>query len=336
MKTQTPSLELYHFPVMLNEIIKISSPITGGDFVDCTFGGGGYTEALLNYPKTRVIGIDRDKTVAVVAKKIKKKFKNRFKFYQLKFSQVDTVLKNNADVIIFDLGLSSIQLSDLRRGFSFKSNEFLDMAMGLSDISAQDAINNLTELQLKLIIKILGEEKEASKIAKNIVKARTEKKITQVNDLVKIIENSKKKNFSSKINPCTKTFQALRIFVNKEITELMNGMINATKILKPGGKILVVSFHSIEDKIVKYFFSNFSENKSRPSRYLPLNETNNTALFEKYINKIIRPSKKEIELNKPSRSAKLRFATRSKNKFFYPTSLFQKFNKYLTVEEINV
>ena len=113
--------------------------------------------------------------------------------------------------------------------------------MGLSDISAQDAINNLTELQLKLIIKILGEEKEASKIAKNIVKARTEKKITQVNDLVKIIENSKKKNFSSKINPCTKTFQALRIFVNKEITELMNGMINATKILKPGGKILVVS-----------------------------------------------------------------------------------------------
>ena len=133
--------------------------------------------------------------------------KNRFKFYQLKFSQVDTVLKNNADVIIFDLGLSSIQLSDLRRGFSFKSNEFLDMAMGLSDISAQDAINNLTELQLKLIIKILGEEKEASKIAKNIVKARTEKKITQVNDLVKIIENSKKKNFSNKINPCTKTFK---------------------------------------------------------------------------------------------------------------------------------
>ena len=131
------------------------------------------------------------------------------------------------------------------------------------------SINNLSELDLKLIIKIFGEEKEAARIAKNIVKFRNEKKITKVKDLVEIIEKSKKKNYASKINPCTKTFQALRIFVNKEITELINGIINATKILKPGGKILIVSFHSIEDKIVKYFFSNFSTNKSKPSRYLP-------------------------------------------------------------------
>ena len=336
MKIQTLSLESSHFPVMLNEIIEISSPEKGGHFIDSTFGGGGYSKALLQFPKTKVTGIDRDQAVAKIAAKILKKFKNRFQFYQLKFSQVDTISKNYVDVIIFDLGLSSIQLNDLKRGFSFKSNELLDMAMGLSDISAQEVVNNLTELELKLIIKILGEEKEASKIAKNIVKARTEKKITQVNELVKIIEKSKKKNFSSKINPCTKTFQALRIFVNKEITELINGMINATKILKPGGKILIVSFHSIEDKIVKYFFSNFSENKSMPSRYLPFNETSSPALFEKYINKIIQPSKKEIEQNNRSRSAKLRFAVRSKNKFFQPTSIFQKFKKYLEIEAINV
>ena len=124
------------------------------------------------------------------------------------------------------------------------------MSMGLSKLSAQDVINNLSEKKLRLIIKIFGEEKDASKIAKNIVKARSEYKITRVDELVKIIEKSKKKNFSSKINPSTKTFQALRIFVNKEISELINGIISATKLLKPGGKILVVSFHSIEDKIV--------------------------------------------------------------------------------------
>ena len=144
--------------------------------------------------------------------------------------------------------------------------------MGLSDISAQEVVNNLSESQLKLIIKTLGDEREASKIAKNIVKSRIQKKIKTVDELVSIIEKSKKKNFFNKINPSTKTFQALRIFVNKEISELINGIINATKILKPGGKILIVSFHSIEDKIVKYFFSNFSKNKSKPSRYFPENE----------------------------------------------------------------
>ena len=133
----------------------------------------------LKFPKTKVIGLDRDSSVISNCKKIKKKFKNRFKFYQLKFSQIDKILKNNVDTIIFDLGLSSIQLNNLKRGFSFKSKEKLDMTMGLSNISAQEVINNLSEKKLKLIIKILGEEKEASKIAKNIVKARSKKKKLQ-------------------------------------------------------------------------------------------------------------------------------------------------------------
>ena len=208
-------------------------------FIDCTFGGGGYSKELLKYPKTRVIGLDRDTYIISIAKKLEKKFDKRFKFYQLKFSQIDKLIKEYVDGIIFDLGLSSIQLNNLKRGFSFKSKEDLDMSMGLTDTSAKDTVNNLSEMQLKLIIKILGEEKDASKIAKNIVKERSKKKITKVSQLVQIIEKSKKKNFYSKINPCTKTFQALRIFVNKEITELINGIINATKILKPGGKILV-------------------------------------------------------------------------------------------------
>ena len=336
MNAQTSSLEFSHFPVMLSEIIQYSKPVKGGTYVDCTFGGGGYSKALLNFPNTTVIGIDRDKTVSKIAEKLKKNFKERFKFHLLKFSQLDTILKNNVDTIIFDLGLSSIQLNNLKRGFSFKSKDKLDMTMGLADISAEEVINNFSEKRLKLIIKILGEEKEASKIAKNIIKERSEKRITRVDELVKIIEKSKKKNFQKKINPSTKTFQALRIFVNKEISELINGIVIATKLLKPGGKILVVSFHSIEDKIVKYFFSNYSKNKSKPSRYLPYDENLNLALFEKYINKTIKPSKEELNKNNPSRSAKLRFATRSKDKFIYPTNFIKKFSKYLEIEASNV
>ncbi len=336
MKNQTSSLEFSHIPVMLNEIIQISTPSKGGLFVDCTFGGGGYSKALLKFAKTKVSGFDRDNAVTSIAKKLEKKFKKRFKFYQLKFSEIDSVLKKNVDTIIFDLGLSSIQLKDLKRGFSFKSEGKLDMSMGFSDTSAQDVVNNLSETELKLIIKVFGEEKDAAKIARNIVKARSEKKITRVDELVKIIEKSKKKIFNTHINPSTKTFQALRIFVNKEISELIHGITNAAKILKPGGKILIVSFHSIEDKIVKYFFSNFSKNKSRPSRYLPDDNDDQLNLFENYNKKVLKPTINEIRINKSSRSAKLRYAIRSKEKFVYPHGLFKKFYKYLNIEEINV
>ena len=209
------------------------------------------------------------------------------------------------------------------------------MSMGLSKISAKEVINNLGEKELKLIIKILGEERDASKIAKNIVKARSIKKISRVDQLVKIIENSKKRNFSKKINPSTKTFQALRIFVIKE-TEILNGIVNAAKLLRPGGKLIVVSFHSIEDKIVKYFFSNYSKNKSSPSRYFPEIKKDNSFLFEKFDKKAIKPSKDEIFNNRSSRSAKLRFVVRSNNEFLVPTQLFQKFYKYLNIEAINV
>ena len=336
MNNQTTSLEHSHFPVMLNEVLEISSPIINKKFIDCTFGGGGYSKEILKFSKTNIKAIDRDKKTLSLAKKLEKSFPNRFRFYQIKFSQLDTISNDYVDAVIFDLGLSSIQLDDLERGFSFKSNKKLNMTMGLNEISALDAINNLDEGNLKLIIKILGDEKEASKIAKNIVSYRSVKKITNTSELVKIIEKSKKKIHTKKINPCTKTFQALRIFVNKEITELINGVINATKKLKPGGKILVVSFHSLEDRIIKYYFTNFSKNKSRPSRYLPENKITETALFDEYKNKIFRPSKKEIEQNNRSRSAKLRFAVRSNNKFEHPKDLIKKFKKYLDLEAINV
>jgi len=332
----TSSSDFSHFPVMLDEVIKICSPDKGGVYIDCTFGGGGYSKKLLKFSKTKVIALDRDEFILKISKELEKKYPNRFFFHQKKFSEVNTVIGNkSADAVVFDLGLSSIQLNNLERGFSFNSKETLDMSMGLSLTSAEEVVNNFSEEKLKSIIKILGEEKDASRIAKNIIKTRLMKKITKVDQLVKIIEKSKKKNYISKINPSTKTFQALRIFVNKEITELIRGIINATKVLKPGGKILIVSFHSIEDRIVKYFFSNFSSSRSKPSRYLPEDKDTNISLFDKYKNKIFKPSHLEIVKNPPSRSAKLRYATRSKNKFIYPNELVNKFKKYLDLESLN-
>tara|TARA_B100000965_G_scaffold279474_1_gene237306 strand:+ start:2172 stop:3185 length:1014 start_codon:yes stop_codon:yes gene_type:complete len=329
----TSSSEHYHFPVMLEEIIKICSPVKGGVYIDCTFGGGGYSKKLLQFSKTKVIALDRDKFILSISKDLEKKYPKRFIFHQKKFSELNTVVnKQLADAILFDLGLSSIQLKNLKRGFSFKSKEKLDMSMGLSKISAEDVVNNFSEQKLKSIIKVLGEEKDASRIARNIIKNRIINKITRVDQLVKIIEKSKKKNYANKLNPSTKTFQALRIFVNKEISELITGIINATKVLKPGGKLLIVSFHSIEDKIVKYFFNNFSQNRSKPSRYFPDNKNIDILLFDKYKNNIIKPSNLEIIKNPPSRSAKLRYAIRNKNNFIFPEELITKFKKYLDLE----
>ena len=339
MINSTLSSKSPHFSVMLDEVIKICSPDRGGVYIDCTFGGGGYSKKLLKSPKTKVIALDRDKFILSIAKELEKKHPNKFSFHEKKFSEIDSIASNqSADVIIFDLGLSSIQLNNLKRGFSFKSKETLDMSMGLTNMSAEKVVNNYSENTLKLIFKILGEEKDASRIAKNIIKTRSVKKITKVDQLVEVIEKSKKKNYKSKIHPCTKTFQALRIFVNKEITELITGIINATKVLKPGGKILIISFHSIEDKIVKYFFSNFSSNRAKPSRYFPENNNDkeDITLFDEYKNKILKPSLQEIIKNPPSRSAKLRYAIRSKNIFFYPENLITKFKRYLDLESSHV
>ena len=338
MNVPKSSLESSHFPVMLNEVIKICSPDQGGNYIDCTFGGGSYTKALLKFPNTKVIAIDRDKFVLQKVKKIKDKYLNRFSFFNERFSNLDKVIKSDfkADAIIFDLGLSSFQLTDMSRGFSFKSKDKIDMNMGLSSISAEEILNNCDVENLKMIIRVFGDEKEASKIARNIVKARKIKKISKVYELVQIIKKSKRKNYKKKINVCTKTFQALRIFVNKEINEIFEGVIKATKFVKKGGKIIIISFHSIEDKIIKFYFSNYSNNRSQPSRYLPLQKEKQNILFEEYKNNLIKPSDQEIKLNNPSRSAKLRFAVRNDKEFRYPDSFKYKFQKLLELESRSV
>ena len=337
MKTTISSLEKKHFPVMLDEVIQTCLLNKKNQLIiDCTFGGGGYSRELLKFPNIKVIALDRDKSAINRAKNLEKNFSTKFSFYNEKFSNLEKVIikENKPDVIIFDLGLSTFQLQDYRRGFSFKSNEKIDMQMGLSERSAEDVINTVDEKNLKLILKILGEEKEANRISRNIIKAREIKKIDTVSELVRIIESSKKKDYNKKINVCTKTFQALRIFVNKETTELIDGLIKASELIKPGGKIIIISFHSIEDKIIKYYFTNYSSNKSNPSRYLPTENNKKNSFFEKYKNNFLTASPEELIKNPASRSAKLRKAIRTEQEFIYPKEFIEKFKKYIDIENV--
>ena len=224
-----------HYPVLLNEIISIITPQHGGTFIDCTFGQGGYTKKILNFRNTQVIGLDRDIQSKKKADLILDKFQDRFLFKNKKFSQLEDLKLKNKNVrgVIFDLGYSYTQIKDSTKGLSFSFTGDLNMKMGLNDFSAGDAINKLSINELEKIFKFFGEEKEAKKIAFNIVKDRSKKKFN-TKTLVELIEKVKrKKNF--KIHSATKVFQALRIFVNKEISELIFGLINATKVLKKDG-----------------------------------------------------------------------------------------------------
>jgi len=323
-----------HYPVMLDQILSIISPQHGGTFIDCTFGGGGYSQAILKYPLTKVLAIDRDNLTLQYANYLAKKFPKRFSFFQKKFSELNKIIESNLNprAIIFDLGLSSFQLSDQKRGFSFKSKGFLSMQMGINKYSAYDVVNTLDKKHLANIIKILGEEKDGKIIASKINKYRLKKPIETSEELASIIVSAKKKYKNYSKNPATKTFQAIRIFVNQELTELVLGLIVATQLLSNGGILAVVSFHSLEDKIVKNFFKLYSNLKNNPSRYLPLDKKN-SELFRLLSKKPLTPTKKEIDQNIRSRSAKLRYAIRNNNSFFYPDEFKKKFQNFFKIEE---
>ena len=319
-----------HYPVLLNELISIITPQYGGTFIDCTFGQGGYTKKILSYQNTQVIALDRDLESKKKADKISKEFQDRFIFKNKKFSQLDDLKIKNTNVrgIIFDLGYSTTQIKDPKKGLSFNSLGDLNMQMGLNDFSAKEAINRLDEKDLEKIFKFFGEEKYAKKIASSVVKQRRINKI-DTKSLVELIEKTKKKkNF--KIHSATKVFQALRIFVNKEITELIYGLIAAAKVLKKDGILAVVTFHSLEDKIVKYFFKSLSEKKSI-SRYVPKIEESET-LFRMLEKKPRTPSKTELKENLPSRSAKLRYIVKKDDFYNFKTDILEKFEHLIEIE----
>jgi len=328
----TIKLENKHFPVLLKELISIISPLYGGTFLDCTFGQGGYSRKILEKKNNKVIAIDRDKDVCFYAKELKKKYNNKFSFQNIKFSEInrDKIKSKDLKAIIFDLGYSINQIKDLSRGLSFKSTGKLNMKMGINNFSCHEVISNMSESNLYKIFKYYGDEKYSKKIARKIVEIR-KTKVINTEDLTKIV-NSIKRFKNSKINNSTKIFQALRIFVNKEISELINGLINAFYLIPVGGIIAVVTFHSIEDKIVKFFFKNYSE-INNSSRYAPIKE-NNVRCFNLKNKKPITPSDEELKLNSPSRSAKLRFAVKIKNECNFE-EFIQKFKQLTDIENLS-
>ena len=333
MEATIVSDSVKHYPVLLKEIISVISPQHGGTFIDCTFGQGGYSNEILKYKNTKVIGLDRDKDSQKIAEKFYNKFPDRFLFKNLKFSKLDNLKLKNENIkgIVFDLGYSLNQMKDSNKGLSFNSFGKLNMQLGLNDFTAHETINNLDEKDLNKIFKYFGDEKEAKLISKNIVKERKSKKIDTEN-LVKIIERTKrKKNF--RIHSATKVFQALRIFVNKEISELIYGLINSAKILKKDGILAVVSFHSLEDKIVKYFFKNLTTSKSF-SRYEPIIKEKKF-FFKMPIKKPIVPSEKELQNNPPSRSAKLRYLVKNENIYEIETDIIDQFHELLEIENLS-
>ena len=322
-----------HYPVLLNELISIISPQNGGTFIDCTFGQGGYTKKILDFKNTKVIGLDRDSDSIIKAEEVIKKFEDRFLFKNIKFSQLNNLKVKNENIrgVLFDLGYSYTQIKNPKKGLSFNAIGELNMKMGINDFSAKEAINNLDEKELAKIFKHFGDEKDNKRIAHNIVEDRIKKEIT-TEELVRIIKSSKRKK-NHKTHSATKVFQALRIFVNKEISELIYGLINAAKIVKKDGVIAVVTFHSIEDKIVKYFFKSLSENKSI-SRYLPKNEEK-VNIFKSIQRKPIIPSVKEIQENPPSRSAKLRYVIKKEEFYDFETDILDKFKHLIEIENFS-
>ena len=335
------SLEFNHIPVMSEEIENILNPYKSGLYIDCTFGGGGITRRILSKKNTKVISIDRDNFVDSFSKEISKEYNNRFEFIIEKFSNLQNILKvrnlqNIPVAIIFDLGLSSFQIDNPERGFSYRQDGLLKMTMGKNNISAHDIVNKLDQIDLKNIFSLFGEDKDSALIAKLIVQKRQDKQISSTYELAEIILRAKKykNNKHNKVDSCAKIFQSIRMIVNQELTELYKGLIFAIKNLSIDGKIIVVTFHSLEDKIVKKIFDFFSNKKRGTSRYLPENNQNeNFNILDIKSRKPIIASEKEVKKNNRARSAKLRFAIKIKDNSFEFKRSYLNLEKYFQLEE---
>jgi 16S rRNA (cytosine1402-N4)-methyltransferase len=309
-----------HISVMLDEVIEALNPNNEGTYVDATFGAGGYSRAILRKNVSMLWAIDRDPTVMVTAKKIEQAFPGKFTLLQGCFSDMENLLKKSGhdfvDGIVLDIGVSSMQIDQAERGFSFMHDGPLDMRMSDKGKTAADVVNETEEEELANIIFRYGEERASRRVARAIVEVRTEKDFEGTLELSKVVEKAvgrpKYKKGKRQIHGATRTFQALRIYVNDELGELRRGLEAAEKMLSPGGRLCVVTFHSLEDRIVKEFFKLRSGDISRGSRHMPVQGDD---MPDPTFNMIFRGGKKastsEIRINVRSRSAKLRAAVRT-------------------------
>ncbi|MDX1921519.1 MAG: 16S rRNA (cytosine(1402)-N(4))-methyltransferase RsmH [Alphaproteobacteria bacterium] len=300
-----------HIPVMLKEVLQWLKPKANGVYVDGTFGRGGYSKAILDTENTRVYGIDRDATAIAAGEALQKDFDGRLQMVHGRFGDMDTLLADKGvgevDGVVLDIGVSSPQFDDAERGFSFRHDGPLDMRMGQDGQTAADAVNTLPEKELADIVFNFGEERFARRVAKAIVDARMEKPITRTGQLATIIR-AVVPFAKDGLDPATRSFQALRIYVNQELDELSNGLTAAEKILKKGGLLVVVSFHSIEDRIVKNFMRERSAGKFNVSRHLPMPVNESKPGLRVLTAKPVGPTEEEISRNPRAASARLRVA----------------------------
>ncbi|MDW3119207.1 MAG: 16S rRNA (cytosine(1402)-N(4))-methyltransferase RsmH [Roseovarius pacificus] len=297
-----------HIPVLLRPLLEAVAPVRGV-WVDGTLGAGGYTRALLEAGAERVIGVDRDPLALEMAREWGAEYGARLDLVQDTFSNMDDHAQG-VDGVVLDLGVSSMQLDRAERGFSFMQDGPLDMRMSQEGPSAADLVNEASESDLADILYLYGEERASRRIARAIVRAREETPVNSTFQLVEIVEKCLPRPKPGQAHPATRSFQALRIAVNDEFGELVAGLEAAERALKPGGQLAVVTFHSIEDRMVKRFLQAKSGGGGRGSRHAP--EVQAIAPeFEVRNRKAIGPDDRELGENPRSRSAKLRVAIRT-------------------------
>lgn len=310
-----------HTPVLLKEVLRALSPRDGGIYVDGTFGGGGYSVALLEAADCKVFGIDRDRQAIARGRALEARFEGRLTLIEGRFSEMDALVKaagvDKVDGVALDIGVSSHQLENASRGFSFQAEGPLDMRMDGKGESAADVVNGYPESELADIIYRYGEEKKSRRIAKKIVEAREKNPIRTTTELARIVSKALgagNARGARRTHPATRVFQALRIYVNQELSELEAGLKAAERILSEGGRLAVVTFHSLEDRIVKTFFKLRSGQIPQGSRHSPPDATPGkwrepTLFLER--SSAITPGEAEIAANPRARSAKLRVAVRT-------------------------
>jgi 16S rRNA (cytosine1402-N4)-methyltransferase len=308
-----------HIPVMRDEMVAAVAPRDGEVIVDGTFGAGGYSRALLNAATCKVVALDRDPHVKLLADALAREFPGHFLFLPARFSAMVEALADAGvtavDAVVLDIGVSSMQFDDAQRGFSFQKDAPLDMRMSADGASAADIVNGYNEAELVRILYDYGEERDAKRIARAIIAARNLAPITTTKQLAEIISKAVRNPGKMKIHPATRSFQALRIEVNQELAELEAALAAAEHLLKPGGRLVIISFHSLEDRIVKQFMLQRSNSGGPISRHSPAallpdaaSQQNTFSLLTK---NAITPSQQEVNDNPRARSAKLRCAIRT-------------------------
>ncbi|MGQ0671447.1 MAG: 16S rRNA (cytosine(1402)-N(4))-methyltransferase RsmH [Hyphomicrobium sp.] len=315
-----------HIPVLISEVLEQLAPVPGETYIDATFGAGGYSRALLEATDCKVLALDRDPHAVRDAAALCAQFPGRLTVVEAPFSRLEDVARGSLssdaepgrpsvftppDGIVFDIGVSSMQLDEAERGFSFQRDGPLDMRMSQSGESAADIVNTLGEKPLADLIYEFGEERRSRAIARAILARRAERRFTTTLDLADVVMRAYRGQREEGRHPATRTFQALRMHVNDELGELRRGLEAAERLLKPGGRLVVVTFHSLEDRIVKTFLADRAGRAPRGSRYLPETIKLSSPSFRIVNLRPLTPCQGELDVNPRARSARLRAAVRT-------------------------